>query len=107
MLSEIEGKEILRAYGIDVPLEGAAKDADEAVREAQRLGYPLVMKIESPDIAHKTDVGGVAIDIKTEDEVRTQFQLIMARVSSRMPQAKIDGVSLERMVKGREVIVGM
>ena len=107
MLSEIEGKEILRAYGIDVPLEGVAKDADEAVRQAQRIGYPLVMKIESPDIAHKTDVGGVAVDIKSDDEVRTQFQLIMARVSSRMPQAKIDGVSLERMVKGREVIVGM
>ncbi len=107
MLSETEGKEILRAYGIDVPLEGMAKDADEAVREAQRIGYPLVMKIESPDIAHKTDVGGVVVDIRSDDEVRTQFQLIMARVSSRMPQAKIDGVSLERMVKGREVIVGM
>ena len=107
MLSETEGKEILRAYGIDVPLEGAAKDADAAVREAQRIGYPLVMKIESPDIAHKTDVGGVAVDIKSDDDVRTQFQLIMAHVSSRMPGARIDGVSLERMVTGREVIVGM
>lgn len=107
MLSETEGKEILRAYGIDVPLEGMAKDADQAVREAQRIGYPLVMKIESPDIAHKTDIGGVVTDIRSDDEVRTQFQLIVARVSSRMPQAKIDGVSLERMVKGREVIVGM
>ncbi|HEY3418932.1 MAG TPA: acetate--CoA ligase family protein [Methanomassiliicoccales archaeon] len=107
MLSESEGKEILSAYGIDVPLEGMAKDADQAVMEAQRIGYPLVMKIESPDIAHKTDVGGVVVDIKNDDEVRAQFQLIMARVSSRMPQARIDGVSLERMVKGREVIVGM
>jgi acetyltransferase len=107
MLSETEGKEILRAYGIEVPLEGAAKDAEEAVREAQRIGYPLVMKIESPDIAHKTDVGGVVVDIKSDEEVRTQFQLILARVSSKMPQARIDGVSLERMVKGREVIVGM
>jgi acetate---CoA ligase (ADP-forming) len=107
MLSETEGKEILRAYGIEVPLEGMAKDVDEAVKEAQRVGYPLVMKIESPDIAHKTDVGGVVVDIKSDEEVRTQFHLIMARVSSRMPQAKIDGVSLERMVKGREVIVGM
>jgi acyl-CoA synthetase (NDP forming) len=107
MLSETEGKEILRAYGIDVPLEGAAKDEDGAVREAQRIGYPLVMKIESPDIAHKTDVGGVVVDIKSDEEVRTQFQLIMARVSSKMPQARIDGISLERMIKGREVIVGM
>ena len=107
MLSETEGKEILRAYGIDVPLEGAAKDEDEAVREAQRIGYPLVMKIESPDIAHKTDVGGVVVDIKSDEEVRAQFQLIMARVSSKMPQARIDGISLERMIKGREVIVGM
>ncbi len=107
MLSETEGKEILRAYGIDVPLEGAAKDAEEAVREAQRIGYPLVMKVESPDIAHKTDVGGVVVDIKSDEEVRTQFQLIMSRISSKMPQARVDGVSLERMVKGREVIVGM
>ena len=107
MLSEMEGKEILKAYGISVPLEGSAKDVEEAVREAQRVGYPLVMKIESPDIAHKTDVGGVMVDIKSDEEVRTQFQLIMARVSSKMPQARIDGVSLERMIKGREVIVGM
>ena len=107
MLSETEGKEILTAYGIRVPMEGAANDPEGAVREAQRIGYPLVMKIESPDIAHKTDVGGVVVDIKSDDEVRTQFQLIMARVSSKMPQARIDGVSLERMVKGREVIVGM
>ena len=107
MLSESEGKEILQAYGIDVPLDGSAKDPEEAVREAQRIGYPLVMKIESPDIAHKTDVGGVVVDIKSDEEVRAQFQLIMSRVSSKMPQARLDGVSLERMVKGREVIVGM
>jgi acetyl coenzyme A synthetase (ADP forming)-like protein len=107
MLSETEGKEILRAYGIDVPLEGSARDPEEAVREAQRIGYPLVMKVESPDIAHKTDVGGVVVDIKSDDEVRTQFQLIMSRVSSKIPEARIDGVSLERMIKGREVIVGM
>ncbi len=65
------------------------------------------MKIESPDIAHKTDVGGVVVDVKSDEEVRAQFQLIMSRVSSKMPQARLDGVSLERMVKGREVIVGM
>jgi acetyltransferase len=107
MLSEMEGKEILRAYGIYVPEEGAARDAEEAVRVAQRIGYPLVMKIESNDIAHKTDVGGVMVDIKSDEEVRTQFQLMVARVSSKMPQAKLDGVSLEKMVKGREVIIGM
>ena len=107
MLSEMEGKEILQAYGIDVPMEGIAKDAEEAVREAHRIGYPLVMKIESPDIAHKTDVGGVVVDVKSDEEVRAQFQLIMARILSKMPQARIDGVSLERMIKGREVIVGM
>ena len=107
MLSETKGKEILHAYGIEVPLEGTAKDADEAVREAQRIGYPLVMKIESPDMAHKTDVGGVVVDIKSDEEVRNQFHLIKARVSSKMPQARIEGVSLERMITGREVIVGM
>jgi acetyltransferase len=106
-LSEGEGKRILRAYGLNVPEEGLAHSPDEAVAIARRIGYPVVMKVESPDIAHKTDVGGVAVDIKSDEEVAQQYQLIISRSRGKMPNARVDGVSVQKMLKGREVIVGM
>ncbi|HTY47623.1 MAG TPA: acetate--CoA ligase family protein [Methanomassiliicoccales archaeon] len=106
-LSEEEGKEILKAYGVPVPNEGIATDAEEAVVLAEQIGFPVVMKIESPDILHKTDVGGVVVGVKGADEVRSQFALIMARVRTRLPEAKLEGVSIQKMLSGREVIVGM
>jgi acetyl coenzyme A synthetase (ADP forming)-like protein len=106
-LSESEGKEILMAYGLPVPPEGEARSADEAVRLAHAIGYPVVMKIASPDIAHKTDVGGVAVGLKGNEEVRRAYDLMIAQVRSRMPAARVTGVTVERMVSGREVIVGM
>jgi len=106
-LSEDEGKEIFRAYGIPVPGEGLAKTPEEAVEIANKLGYPVVMKIASPDIFHKTDVGGVAINVNSPEDVRRQFELIIARCQSRMPNARIIGVSVQQMITGREVIVGM
>lgn len=106
-LSEAEGKGILRAYGLRVPEEGLVHSPEEAVVLARRIGYPVVMKVESPDIAHKTDVGGVAVDVKGDDEVSQQFQLIMTRSRGKMPNARVDGVSVQKMLKGREVIVGM
>ena len=106
-LSEKEGKDILVAYGVPVPQEGVAKSAEEAARIAEDIGYPVVMKIESPDVFHKTDVGGVAVNIASGDEVRKQFDLITTRVRTRMPQARIQGISVQKMLVGREVIVGM
>ncbi|MEM2944208.1 MAG: acetate--CoA ligase family protein [Methanomassiliicoccales archaeon] len=106
-LSEEEGKEIFRAYGIPVPGEGIAKTPEEAVEIANRLGYPVVMKIVSPDIFHKTDVGGVSINIKSPDEVRKQFDIILSRTRSIAPRARIIGISIQQMITGREVIVGM
>lgn len=106
-LSEGEGKRILRAYGLNVPEEGLAHSPDEAVGIARRIGYPVVMKVESPDIAHKTDVGGVAVDIKSDEEAAQQYQLIISRSRGKMPNARVDGVSVQKMLKGREVIVGM
>jgi acetyltransferase len=106
-LTESEGKEILMAYGLPVPPEGEARSADEAVRLAHVIGYPVVMKIASPDIAHKTDVGGVAVGLKGDEEVRRAYDLMMAQVRSRMPAARVTGVTVERMFSGREVIVGM
>jgi acetyltransferase len=106
-LSEGEGKEILRAYGVTVPEEGLADTEDRAAALAARIGFPVVMKIESPDIAHKTDVGGVVVNIGSEEQVRREFNLLLSRVRSRTPRARIDGVSIGRMFSGREVIVGM
>ena len=106
-LSEGEGKRILKAYGLNVPEEGLAHSPDEAVSIAKRIGYPVVMKVESPDIAHKTDVGGVAVDIKSDEEAAQQYQLIISRSRGKMPNARVDGVSVQKMLKGREVIVGM
>jgi acetyltransferase len=106
-LSESEGKEILMAYGLPVPPEGEARTADEAVKLAHVIGYPVVMKISSPDIAHKTDVGGVAVNLRDDDDVRRTYGLMMSQVRERMPAARVNGVTIEKMFSGREVIVGM
>jgi len=106
-LSEEEGKSILTAYGVPVPAEGHAASADEAVHIAGTIGYPVVLKVSSPDIAHKTDVGGVAVNLRDDEEVRRAYQLMMSRVKDRMPQARVDGALVEKMFQGREVIVGM
>jgi acetate---CoA ligase (ADP-forming) len=106
-LSEAEGKGILRAYGIATPQEGLAKDLKRAIDLAESIGYPVVMKVESPEIAHKTDVGGVVLNIDSAEELTRSYEVMLAKVRDKLPRAKITGVSIQKMVKGREVIVGM
>ena len=106
-LSEEEGKEILRAYRVWVPPEGLARTADEAAELSRTIGFPVVLKVSSPDIAHKTDVGGVVVNLRSEEEVRREFELMISRIRTRMPQARVDGITVERQFTGREVIVGM
>lgn len=106
-LSEDEGKEIFRAYKIPVPIEVVVKDPKEAVEASERIGYPVVMKVVSPDIAHKTDVGGVAVGVANPEDVKRQFNLIVSRSRNKMPDARIDGVVICQMLSGREVIIGM
>ena len=106
-LSESEGKEILKAYGVSVPAEVTARTADDAAKAAAKIGFPVVLKIDSPDIAHKSDVGGVVVGAASEEAVRNDFELMMAKVASRVPGAKINGVTVCQMVKGKEVLVGM
>jgi acetyltransferase len=106
-LSEAEGKGILQAYGIATPREGIAKDLKRAIDLAESIGYPIVMKVESPDIAHKTDVGGVVLDIDSSEELARSYEVMLSKVREKLPKAKISGVSIQKMVKGREVIVGM
>lgn len=106
-LTESEGKSILQAYDIKIPRKELASTEDEAVRVADAIGYPVVMKISSPDIAHKTDVGGVSLNLQNEQEIRTAYSVMMEKIKTAVPAARIDGVLIEEMFSGRELIVGM
>jgi acetyltransferase len=99
---------ILAAYGIAVARVVPADSADSAAAAARDLGLPVVMKIDSPDVVHKTDVGGVALDLRSEDEVRSAYAQMMQRVQAALPEARLGAVTIERFVKGgRETIIGM
>ncbi|MCL5736161.1 MAG: acetate--CoA ligase family protein [Actinobacteria bacterium] len=107
-LGEVRAKEILRACDFVVPDGRLVSTVEEAIEVGSQLGYPLAMKIVSPDIIHKSDVGGVKLGLNTRREVADSFELMMVRVARMAPQAFLEGVYLERMVpKGREVILGM
>lgn len=107
-VGEIEAKEILKAYGFNI-LDGAlATNAEEAVQIADRIGYPVVLKISSPDIIHKSDFGGVRLNLASAEQVRDAFDLMMLRVKQKAPHARIRGAYVEKMGRrGREIIIGM
>jgi acyl-CoA synthetase (NDP forming) len=85
-----------------------AGTVDEAVAAARDVGYPVAAKIVSPDIVHKTDIGGVALDVRGDDEMRRAFDSIMSRARAASPDARLEGVQIEQFVKGgRETIIGM
>lgn len=108
LLNEVESKQLLEQGGI--PTSGArlAETADQAVEIADELGYPVVLKVLSQDIAHKSDVGGVALNLADAGAVRDAFDRMMQAVQSAQSTARIDGVSVQRQAApGTEVIVGM
>jgi acetyltransferase len=104
ILSEENSKRLLEAYGIPVSMPVPASTEAEAVRLANQIGYPVVFKINSPDITHKTDVGGVIIDINSDQTARSSFKLMMATVKERKPDAKIEGVTVQKMIKIKDSI---
>ena len=106
-LSEAEGKQIFAAYGIPTPGEGTVRSAAEAASQCDQIGYPVVMKILSPDIKHKTDVGGVVVGVKNTEEAKAAYEKIMKSCTEKVPGARIDGVSIQQMVSGQEVILSM
>ncbi len=109
-LPEPEAHALLRAYGFPTVPGQLARTQDEAVRIAHVLGYPVVLKIVSPQVIHKFDVGGVELNLKTDGEVREAFQRIMARVQAAIPDADIWGVYVQKFIAepgGLEVILGM
>ncbi len=107
-IGETESKEILGAYGFIRPEGSVVSTAEQAANVAQQLGFPVVMKIWSPDILHKSDVGGVKVGLKNAQEVMDAFDLMMYRIPKKMPEADILGVLVQEMCrKGKEVILGM
>jgi len=107
-IGDAEAREILMACGIPVPQSQLASSPDEAVAFAETIGFPVVMKIASPDILHKSDIGGVRLNIRTPTDVRDGFDLLVYRATRYMPDATIWGCQVQQQVSGgREVIVGM
>lgn len=109
MLTEAEAKAVLAAYGVPVVETHVAMDADDAVRMAEEIGFPVAVKILSPDISHKSDVGGVMLDLENADEVRAAVNGMKARVAKLRPDAHITGFTVQKMARrpgAHELIVG-
>ncbi len=106
-LTAPEGKLVCDAYGIAVPQEGVATSASDAQKLAASMGFPVVMKIVSPDILHKTEAGGVVVGVKDTQEATAAFDTIMANARNYKADAQIMGVQVQQMLKGgQEVIIG-
>lgn len=99
-LSEAQAKELLVAHGIQVAPERVCIDAQAAVDAARAMGYPVVLKILSPDIAHKTEIGGVLLGVADDDAVRAGFDELIARATRLAPQARLDGVLVAQQIQG-------
>lgn len=107
-LTEHEGKELLARYGIPVTKEELATSPEQAATIAGQIGYPVVLKVDSPDILHKTEVGAIRLNLCAAGEVRAAFSEIMASSRQFAPGAEIRGVMVQEMAgSGREVIVGI
>ena len=106
-LTAPEGKLLCEAYGIPVPKEAVATSASEAAAIARSIGFPVVMKVVSADILHKTEAGGVVVGIKTAEEAEAAYARVLANAKRHKPSAKVDGVQVQQMLTGgQEVIVG-
>ena len=106
-LSAPEAKRVCEAYGIDVPGEGLATSADEAVALAEEIGYPVVLKIVSPDILHKTEAKGVLVGLASAEDVSAGYETIVKNAGAYDADAEITGVQVQQMLsEGREVLIG-
>jgi acetate---CoA ligase (ADP-forming) subunit beta len=107
-LNEMESKKILKQAGLSVTEPLLAKSSSEAVLIARSLGYPVVLKVVSSDVIHKSDAGGVAVGLKDAESVSQAYTQIMAAINKKYPQARIDGISVQPQApSGVEVIIGM
>jgi len=108
-IGDSEAWDILKAYGLSIPRSVLAKTSQEAIEVAGEIGYPVVLKIASPDILHKTDVGGVKVGLETPDQVQDAFDLMIYRTERFLPEAHIWGCQVQEMAPpgGLEVLIGM
>ena len=106
-LSEQDSKSLLEAYGIALPKERVATSAGEAAKAAKKIGFPVVMKIVSADIPHKSDLGLVAVGVRDEDDARRTYKRLLATAKKAAPKASVDGVLVAQMVPGIETVVGI
>jgi len=103
---EHEAKEALSLYGINTTREAICKTSDEAVKAGEKIGFPVVLKVVSPDVVHKTDSGGVKVGIKSKEELEKAFKEIIENQKKFNPKADIRGISVQEMAKGEEIIIG-
>ena len=108
LLTEIEAKQLLKEAGIAVVETRLATSKEKAMALSEKLGFPVVMKIASVDVVHKSDAGGVKLGLKTTAQVGKAYDEIMKSIKKAFPQARIQGISVQTMAKqGAEVIIGM
>ena len=107
-LSESESKQLIAAWGVPVSMEVRVNDADAAMKAADKIGYPVVLKVDSPDIPHKTEAGVVCLNLQNANEVRVAYAAILANARAHAPNAAVNGVLVQEMVRGGvEVIIGV
>ena len=108
VLTEIESKELLKQAGVSVVETKLATSGEEVISISQQLGFPVVLKIASPDVVHKSDAGGVKLGLKTPKQVGKAYDDILGAIRKKYPEARIQGVSVQKMARpGVEVIIGM
>jgi acyl-CoA synthetase (NDP forming) len=106
-LSEQDAKALVAAYGIAVPKERVVGSPGEAAKAARKIGFPVVMKIVSADLSHKSDLGLVTVGVRDEDEARRTYKRLLARAKKAAPKARLDGVLVAETVHGIETVVGI
>ncbi|MBM4055624.1 MAG: CoA-binding protein [Planctomycetes bacterium] len=107
-LSEESARHVISAYGFAIPKSIIATSEADAAKAAEDMGYPVVMKISSPDILHKSDIGGVVVGVKNEQEVKGHFSDIMRKARHHMPEAEIKGIMIQQLVAGgKETVLGV
>jgi acetyltransferase len=108
VIGEVKGKDVLNAYGFRIPAGSLAISAEEAIEIAERIGYPVALKIVSPNIIHKSDMGGIQLNLNNAEAIEDAYDLMTLKIKKHAPDAQIDGIYVEQMVtRGLEVILGM
>ena len=107
-MGEAQTRPLLEAYGIPLVKGGEARSAMEAAEVARSVGFPVAMKIISPQLLHKSEAGGIVLNLKSADEVSAAYEQLFSSIRKKMPQADLQGVLIEQMAaRGQEVIVGL